>query len=90
MNLLEDNPVPRRFQMVRTIDETGISGTGIVATGVEFPDGVCVLHWNTNVNSTTVFQNVGDLLSLHGHNGATGLFYLDDPNVKPDPAPKLT
>lgn len=67
----------RRFVMVRTEDVSGSSGTGWVANGVEFPDGTCVIHWNTEHTSTAIYANVGELLAIHGHNGATTVKWID-------------
>lgn len=35
----------RRFHLVRDDDETGISGTGVVAEGIEFSNGMCAACW---------------------------------------------
>jgi hypothetical protein len=76
----------RRFQVKRDVDMTGVSGTGIVADGVEFPDGTTVVRWrdvtgpnyDRGVRATTVvFPNVTAVEALHGHNGATTLVWLD-------------
>ncbi len=33
----------RRFQLNRIVDESGVSGTGVVAQGVEFDNGFCAM-----------------------------------------------
>lgn len=72
--------VGRVFQVVRDVDVTGVSGTGVVADGCEFPDGTTVVRWrevtgpnyDRGVRATTVvFPNVQAVEALHGHNGAT-------------------
>lgn len=68
---------PRRFQLVRQIDETGISGTGIVAHGVEFTDGTCAMRWKSAHKSTALYDNMKDLDAIHGHNGATVIEWID-------------
>jgi len=35
--------------------------------GVIFSDGTTVIHWNTAIHSTSVFENFFDLLEIHGH-----------------------
>jgi hypothetical protein len=35
--------------------------------GVLFDDDVTVIHWNTEVRSTAVFEDFFDLLEIHGH-----------------------
>lgn len=63
--------------MIRDVDETGISGTGHVAWGVQFPDGSCVVRWNTKVTSTACYAHIDDVLTIHGHNGATRFVWQD-------------
>jgi hypothetical protein len=66
------------FHLVRDIDETGISGVGNVAEGVEFSDGTCVLRWLTASSSTAVYKDILDVRLIHGHNGKTRIVYLDE------------
>src|ERR1039458_8882928 len=35
--------------------------------GVIFDDATTVIHWNTSARSTSVFEDFGDLLDIHGH-----------------------
>lgn len=61
------------FRLVRDVDVSGVSGTGVVAHGAEFPGGRVVLNWivpNT-VNSLGVFDSLADMLAIHGHRGST-------------------
>jgi hypothetical protein len=67
----------RRFVLYRKEDPTGISGTGVVAEGVEFGDGVAVMRWLTAVRSTALYNSVMELILIHGHNGQTALLYID-------------
>jgi hypothetical protein len=68
----------RRFVLRRTEDETGLSGTGDVAWGVVFPDGVTVTRWCvTDVRQTCVWKSVEDAEHVHGHGGKTMFFWLD-------------
>lgn len=59
----------RLFNLQRDIDETGVSGTGIVAEGVEFSDGRCAMRWLTPTASTGIYENLEQLVQIHGHNG---------------------
>jgi len=61
----------RLFHLVRGEDETGISGTGIVAEGVEFSNGMCAMCWLTAMHSVAVYPNIRQLEAIHGHNGRT-------------------
>jgi hypothetical protein len=78
MDLRFADPTPRRFILLRTEDVSGISGVGKVASGCVFPDGSAVLHWNTDIFTTTVFEKFSDLEQLHGHNGATSVQWIDE------------
>lgn len=55
----------------RDHDVSGVSGTGVVADGVIFPDGVVVIRWRGRLQSTAVYPGIGTLRAVHGHNGAT-------------------
>jgi len=70
-----------RFELHRDRDVTGYSGTGIVADGVEFDDGICVLHWRGNDRSTVVWVNLPALVKVHCHDGATRLVWLDQVGI---------
>lgn len=67
----------RRFQLARDHDVSGISGTGTVADGVEFPDGTCVIRWRGQRQSTVVWPSAEDVEAIHGHGGATRIEWLD-------------
>lgn len=61
----------KTFHLERLVDETGISGTGVVAEGVEFQDGTVVLRWISEHTSTGVYSSIQDIIKIHGHNGST-------------------
>lgn len=67
-----------RFHLQRDTDVSGVSGTGTVADGIEFPDGTCVIRWRGYYQSTVVWPSVGDVEAVHGHGGATRIVW-DDP-----------
>ncbi len=85
----------RRFELHRDQDVSGVSGTGIVADGVEFetpflmqlPDGThlslpaqwCVIRWRGAYQSTVMWESVSDAMAVHGHHGSTRLVWLDSP-----------
>lgn len=68
-------PIPpvfgRSFTLRRDVDHTGVSGTGTVADGVEFPDGTVAVRWRGEHVSTVVWASLADALHVHGHGGAT-------------------
>jgi hypothetical protein len=69
----------RRFQLVRDVDVTGVSGTGVVAEGVEFSSGVVALTWLSAWPTSVVFHDRGmaSVEAVHGHGGATRVEFLD-------------
>lgn len=70
----------RRFKVKRDEDESGVSGTGIVAEGVEFDDGSVAMKWLSHKSTITFFANIKHLKDLHGHGGKTKVVWID-----PDP-----
>lgn len=67
----------RRFELHREVDESGISGTGVVAEGVAFSDGTAALRWKAQYKSTAVYQSMADVEAIHGHNGQTKVVWFD-------------
>ncbi len=68
----------RRFQLHRDSDVTGVSGTGIVAEGVEFEDGTVALRWRGEWRSSVFYeQGMAAVARIHGHDGATRIVWFD-------------
>jgi hypothetical protein len=67
------------FHLQRDEDETGISGTGVVAEGVQFSDGEVVLRWQAGEwHSTVVWaQGMDAVEAIHGHGGKTRIVWHD-------------
>ncbi len=68
----------RLFNLRRSEDVSGISGTGTIAEGVEFTDGTCVIKWLTHTSSINIFPNVKELMLVHGHEGKTVIEYANE------------
>lgn len=64
------------FQFHRTEDINGISGTGVVAEGVEFSDGHVAVRWLTPTPSTNIYDNIKQVEEIHGHGGRTKVVWL--------------
>jgi hypothetical protein len=72
------------FELHREVDVTGISGTGVVAEGVEFTDQTVVMRWLVTgtsrpafVRPTTVMhEGMHSVEALHGHDGKTKVVWL--------------
>jgi hypothetical protein len=61
-----------RFDLVRTYDWSGKSGTGRVATGITLPFRMgAVLRWLTPTWTVTWFPRTEWVERIHGHGGAT-------------------
>lgn len=74
--------IPRRFILVRDVDVSGISGTGVVAEGIEWSDGTAVLRWlareGSEIRPTTVLhESVESVQLLHAHGGSSRIEWLD-------------
>lgn len=73
----------RRWHLVRHEDESGVSGTGVVASGVEFHDGRVAYRWRRSPEgSASTFQiadRIEDVEKIHGHGGRTQVVWEDAP-----------
>jgi hypothetical protein len=67
----------RRFILERADDESGVSGTGIVAEGVEFSDGTVAMRWRSHIKSTVIYDSIHACTSIHGHGGKTVVAFID-------------
>lgn len=69
----------RLFVLQRDIDETGVSGTGIVAEGVAFSDGTVALRWTSAWPTSVVFHERGveSVEAIHGHGGKTRVVWQE-------------
>jgi len=67
----------RRFVLVREHDLTGVSGIGIVAEGAMFSGGLSVMRWLREPHSIGLYHSISDLITVHGHGGATQVQFID-------------
>jgi hypothetical protein len=67
----------RRFYLYRYEDESGVSGTGLIAEGVCFSSGKCVLAWLTETPSVNIYENIAEIAHIHGHQGKTEIKWID-------------
>jgi len=71
----------RRFYLVRHRDRSGVSGTGLVAWGVEFPSGWVALHFRPDLKGVETiypYKDIADMYLLHGHGGETEIVWIDE------------
>lgn len=64
--------------LVRTEDESGVSGTGRVAQVVRSDTGKVVVFWLGEHPSVIVYDNVGEVRAVHGHQGKTVIQWEPD------------
>ena len=64
------------FTLHRYEDVSGVSGTGDVAWGVEWPDGAVAIRWPGEHPSTAVWNDIRDAEDTHGHGGKTVVRYV--------------
>lgn len=67
-----------RFVLCRDEDETGVSGTGMVAEGVVFSDGRVAVRWIVGEHRSTVtWDDIDAVKAIHGHGGRTRIVWID-------------
>ena len=91
MTNLQEDPM-RRFHFNRVEDASGISGTGRVAEGVLFDNGLVALTWNSVHKCVNIYTSLAEMMAVHGHEGKTVLVWVDgDPNtIELDRTPEST
>jgi hypothetical protein len=67
----------RKFILYRTEDEGNVSGTGIVAEGVQFSSGRCAIAWLSETPSVAAYDKIADIVKIHGHGGKTVVHWID-------------
>lgn len=70
------------FYLLREVDASGVSGTGIVAMGVILPSGKCVLEWTSFHTSVAVYNNIQDVELIHGHGDKTKVVLIEQKGKK--------
>lgn len=71
------------FFLLRHVDLTGVSGTGIVAHGSVLPSGRVVLEWTASNHPTiTIMNNIDEVILLHGHDGNSEIVMGNPPKKR--------
>jgi hypothetical protein len=68
------------FYMLRHTDVNGLSGTGVVAVGVVWPNGRVSMQWTSIRSSIENHDCMESIQELHGHNGNSEFIFGDPPN----------
>ncbi|MFJ4365104.1 hypothetical protein ACIP4S_13230 [Streptomyces chartreusis] len=67
----------RPFVLRRDRDISGVSGTGIIADGILFPDGHAAIHWRGKWALTTPHpEGMDSILAIHDHGGQGDLHVI--------------
>ena len=74
---LETETNMRRFKLVRHNDTSGVSGTGIVAEGMEFSSGKVVMSFRSHLGSVQVLDSIKVLKHTSVHKGDTKIVWID-------------
>lgn len=69
--------IGRRFVVHRAHDPSGVSGTGIVAEGIQFHDGQVVVSWFGKHHIFECPRSMKTWLRVHGHGGVTCIKWVD-------------
>lgn len=73
----------RIFHFFRHEDASGVSGTGVVAEGVEFTNGWCAVRWLSSKSSLCFYQTLEEVREIHGHGGRTEVVLNEITPVRP-------
>ncbi len=65
------------FNLHRTIDTSGLSGTGIVAEGVIMSYGKVILCWKGQIQSIVIYDSIDDLIKITCNGGNSCIEYLN-------------
>jgi hypothetical protein len=67
----------RRFHLERHEDNTGVSGVGRVAEGVQFRNGWVCMQWLTHTPGLAFYEDMAQVERVHGHQGKTSIVWDD-------------
>jgi len=67
----------RRFLLQRDHDVSGVSGTGVVAEGVQLTSGRVVMQWLGSTPSIVFHESMDNVELIHGHGGNTWVNWID-------------
>lgn len=70
----------RRFYLLRSEDETGISATGRVLEGVLTPSGKVIVEWRPPHTTITIFNSLEEFRTLHvdAHPSMNEIIWLEE------------
>lgn len=80
----------RTFHVHRDEDESGVSGTGVVAEGVLFSNGKVFVNWLSIHKIVECADSIAEWQAVHGHEGKTRIVWDDEILEEPVPEEKKT
>ena len=67
----------RRFHLLRTEDVSGVSGTGVVAEGIEYSSGWVSLQFISQYACVEIAPSMKVVEEVHSHGGKTTIVWDD-------------
>lgn len=81
--------IGKRFLLKRIIDDSGVSGTGYVAFGVEWPSKKVTIEWIVGENiSQENHESLESCMAVHGHGKHTLVEWVDNCDLTISPEDK--
>lgn len=75
--------VGKRFLLKRVVDDSGVSGCGYVAMGVQWPSKKVTIEWIVGEHiSQENHESLEDCMAIHGHGDHTVVEWLDRVNTR--------
>lgn len=71
----------RRFELHRSEDVNGNSGTGVVAEGTQYTNGMVTITFLSPHRGVEVWDSLHSPKVLHGHDGKTKVVWVDAPEA---------
>jgi hypothetical protein len=69
----------RIFNLIRLEDASGVSGSGVVAEGIQWTDGEVHVNWLTATSSKNHYRSIEDVIKIHGHGDRTVVVWREFP-----------
>ncbi len=75
--------IGKRFLLKRNVDDSGVSGTGYVAFGIEWPSKKVTIEWIVGENiSREEHETLENCMAVHGHGKHTVVEWIDSCDLK--------
>lgn len=68
----------KRFKLIRNIDVSGTSGTGLIAEGCLFSTGKVAISWLGKYHSMVWWDSIEEAEFINCHGGLTVIEWVDE------------